>query len=82
MTNNNEVDAVVLWVDGNDPEWQKVYKKHRSGDAETDFQFRYRDWGLFKYWFRGIDKFAPWIRKIHFVTWGHIPEWLLSLIHI
>ncbi len=81
MTNNNEVDAVVLWVDGNDPEWQKVYKKHRSGDAETDFQFRYRDWGLFKYWFRGIDKFAPWIRKIHFVTWGHIPEWLDTSDH-
>jgi hypothetical protein len=29
-----------------------------------------------KYWFRGIEKFAPWARKIHFVTWGHVPDFL------
>lgn len=29
-----------------------------------------------KYWFRGVDKFAPWVRKIHFITDGQKPEWL------
>ena len=28
------------------------------------------------YLFRGIDKFMPWVRKIHFVTYGHLPKWL------
>ena len=37
---------------------------------------RYRDWNNLRYWFRGVEKFAPWVRKIHFVTWGHIPDWL------
>ena len=23
-----------------------------------------------------MEKFAPWVRKIHFVTWGHIPKWM------
>ena len=29
-----------------------------------------------RYWFRGIEKFMPFVNKIFFVTWGHIPEWL------
>ena len=28
------------------------------------------------YWFRGVEKFAPWVNKVHFVTYGHIPSWL------
>lgn len=32
--------------------------------------------GLLKYWFRGVEKFAPWVNRIHFVTCGHVPEWL------
>lgn len=36
---------------------------------------RYRDWGIFHYWFRGVEKFAPWVRKVYFVTWRHLPEW-------
>ena len=23
-----------------------------------------------------MEKFAPWVNKIHFVTWGHLPKWL------
>lgn len=41
-----------------------------------DREERYRDWGLFRYWFRCVETFAPWVRKIHLVTWGHVPEWL------
>ena len=29
-----------------------------------------------RYWFRGVEKFAPWVNKIHFVTCGQIPKWL------
>lgn len=37
---------------------------------------RFRDWGLMRYWFRGVCASMPWVRKIHFVTYGHVPDWL------
>jgi hypothetical protein len=37
---------------------------------------RYRDWDNLQYWFRGVEKYAPWVRKIHLVTYGHYPKWL------
>lgn len=69
------IDFVVTWVDGNDPEWlneRRQYDKTMGDSSDA----RYRDWNLLKYWFRGVERYAPWVRKIHFVTWGHIPEWL------
>ncbi len=68
------IDLVVLWVDGNDKEWQEEKAKFTAiGD---DRIIRYRDWDLMRYWFRGVENCLPFIRKIHFVTWGHIPSWL------
>ena len=71
-----DIDIVVMWVDGNDPEWLKEKVKYSVDDNADGSVYRYRDWGLLRYWFRGIDKFAPWVRKVHFVTWGHVPDWL------
>lgn len=72
---NTEIDFVVTWVDGNDPAWRKQKNEYSevSGDKAD---VRYRDWDTLRYWFRGVEKFTPWVRKIHFITWGHIPEWL------
>lgn len=70
------IDIVILWVDGNDPVWQGNYKKFASLHEGDKRIIRYRDWGNLKYLFRGIDKFAPWVRKVHFVTCGHVPNWL------
>ena len=76
----NEIDIVVAWVDGADPAWQEEKRKRmiEQGMAVQvdDREERYRDWKLMRYWFRGIEKFAPWVRKIHFVTYGHLPDWL------
>ena len=69
-----KIDFVITWVDGNDPEWRAEKAKYRpetAGDA-----VRYRDWDNLQYWFRGVEKFAPWVNRIHFVTWGHLPGWL------
>jgi len=70
--------------------WQKDFAKY-SGKIDNNKNemsvARFRDYGLLKYWFRGVDKFAPWVRKIHFVTCGQTPEWLninhrkLHLVH-
>lgn len=72
-----DIDVVVSWVDGNDPAWQKekeMYQGAKVSDANA--VYRFRDWGLMKYWFRAIETFAPWVRTIHFVTWGHTPDFL------
>ena len=72
-----KIDFVILWVDGNDPEWLKEKNKYKIEKNDfTNSINRYRDWDLLRYWFRGVEKFAPWVNKIHFVTWKHIPEWL------
>lgn len=72
-----DIDFVVLWVDGNDPEWQKEKAKYQTKvQNDSNSENRFRDWGLMPYWFRAVEKFTPWVRKVHFVTCGHLPEFL------
>jgi hypothetical protein len=73
------IDFVIPWVDGNDREWQEQKRMFLGDDSDEAIDVsknRYRDWDNLHYWFRGVELFAPWVRKIHFVTWGHTPEWL------
>ena len=72
-----KIDFVILWVDGADPAWLKEknqfkYQKGNYGTGEN----RFRDWDNLQYWFRGVEKFAPWVNSIYFITWGHLPGWL------
>lgn len=72
-----KIDFVVTWVNGNDLEWQREYLKYSAINDGGDSRIvRYRSWDNFKYWFRGVEKFAPWVRKVFLVTEGHIPDWL------
>jgi len=74
-----EIDFVITWVDMDDPEWKKEFARYSGKIDNTKNEVseaRFRDYGLLKYWFRGVDKFAPWVRKIHFVTCGQKPDWL------
>ena len=74
-----DIDIVVTWVDMADPDWQKEFAAYSGrGKIESNgvSDARFRDGGFLKYWFRGIEKFMPWVRKIHFVTAGQKPEWL------
>ncbi|MBO5417829.1 MAG: Stealth CR1 domain-containing protein [Clostridia bacterium] len=70
------VDFVVTWVDGNDPEWKREKENYLPFDKKGNGNARYREWGHFLYWFRAVERYAPWVRKIHLVTWGHLPSWL------
>lgn len=72
-----EIDIVLPWVDHTDEQWRLDFAQNlpTADDGDTS-QIRFRDWGLLPYWFRGIEKSAPWVRKIHFITSGHVPEWL------
>jgi hypothetical protein len=73
-----EIDFVIPWVDGSDPDWIESFNKYLPGKKDKlDIRnIRYRDYGALRYWFRGVEKFAPWVRKVHFITNGQKPDWL------
>jgi len=73
------IDFVVTWVDMEDPKWKEDFAKYsdKIDNSKNELsEARFRDYGFLKYWFRGVEKFAPWVRKIHFVTCGQKPDWL------
>lgn len=70
------IDIVIPWVDDSDPEWLKDHARYTADSNSDNSAARFRDWNVFRYWFRAIEKNAPWVRYIHLVTYGHIPDWL------
>ncbi len=72
-----KIDFVVTWVDGDDPVWQEEKDRYNPNKKSVGAsKARFRDWDLMRYWFRAVEKFAPWVNQVHFVTWGHLPPWL------
>ena len=73
----DRIDIVILWVDGADPLWLEEKAKYspKKADYSSDAN-RFRDWDNLQYFFRGIEKYAPWVGNIFFITWGHVPAWL------
>ena len=73
----NKIDFVIMWVDGNDPKWKAEREKYELNKGKDDNRdFRFRDWDNLQYIFRGIEKFTPWVNRVHLVTWGHLPKWI------
>ena len=89
---SEKIDIVIYWVDGSDPDWLAKRRSYETGttstgaagtagstsdDASVDIApSRYRDWGNLQYVFRGIEKFAPWVNKVFFVSDGQVPGWM------
>lgn len=80
-----EIDAVILWVDGDDPAHRAKRLKyledtnfHQEGMIET----RFRSIGEIDYCAISILKFAPFIRKIHIITDAQTPPILKRLHHL
>ena len=72
-----KIDFVILWVDGADINWLNEKKEYDKSIVDaSSCAARYRDWNNLQYWFRGVEKFAPWVNSIFFITWGHLPKWL------
>lgn len=72
-----KIDFVITWVNGNDIDWVKKRNKYLHEKKNCDVtNSRYRDWGLLKYWFRSVDKYANWVNNIFLITDNQIPEWL------
>lgn len=75
---SSKIDVVVTYVDFNDPIWQKEKSKYDGSFiyGESNTEQRFRAIPFFHHWFRALEENAPWINKIFFITYGHVPEWL------
>jgi len=72
-----KIDIVYTWVNDNDSEFIKQLRQHATSEGENTAQ-RFRDiHNTLKYSLRSIEKYAPWINKIHLVAQRpQRPEWL------
>ena len=72
-----KIDFVIPWVDGTDREWFE--EKQKYSETKDDYgsaMHRFRSWDNLQFFFRGVEKFTPWVNRVYFVTWGHLPPWL------
>lgn len=76
VRNDQKIDFVVTWVDGSDKKWLAKYSKYSKYDILDERKARFRDFEIFKYWFRAVDNFAPWVNHIYLVTDDQVPSWL------
>lgn len=74
---NFKIDFVVSWVDSSDSDWKS---KMLSFLDDTDRakvmagSERYTDYDIFKYWFRAVENYAPWVNKVYLITADQKPE--------
>ena len=78
-----KIDFVITWggEDEDRRRQRQEYLARERGEQETaesiDAQpVRYRDWDNLHYWFRCVEKFAPWVNRVHLITCGVVPTWL------
>lgn len=84
------VDAVIAWVDDEDPEWRAardaVVRSWGDGPCVRDSTTvaRFRSLGELRYVLRGIERYLPWVRQVLLVTSGQRPPaWLdTSLVRV
>lgn len=69
------MDAIVTYVDGLDPLWRQDYERTVGKEI---LDKRFRDWGTLRYQFRGMDRFMPFIDRIHLVVAreSQVPDWV------
>lgn len=76
MMTRDKIDFVILWVDDSDPEWRRQKMKYTPAATDDVSEKRYRDWENLQYFFRGVERFAPWVHRVFLITYGHVPKWL------
>lgn len=74
------MDFVIPFIDNNDTVWQEQYLntcKKMNLPKQVSSQ-RFRNWDNLIYIFRGIEKFMPYIDKIHLIVSNkeQVPSWI------
>ena len=70
------IDFVVTWLNSSDPRWLAEFAKYKDRTTGRTEAARFRNWDLFKYWFRAVEAYAPWVNKVFLVTNGKFPDWI------
>lgn len=70
-----DIDFVVTWLDSSDPEWQKQYESYKEAKGDKG-KGRFREMNIFQFWFRAVEKYAPWVHKVFLITNGTFPTWI------
>ena len=71
-----KIDFVVTWLDSSDPVWQQQFEHYKPGAKGDMGKGRYREMNIFPYWFRAVERYAPWVNKVYLVTNGTFPRWI------
>lgn len=76
--NKKPIDIVIPWVNPGDDYWFEQYSYWKTKCTGMKSPERIRDFGNFKYWFRSVEKYLPWVRYIFLVIpyKSSIPSWL------
>ena len=74
------IDIFLLWVNGSSTEWiqrrNKTALLYNITLTEHFLSARYDDHDEMKWALRSIEKYAPWINKIHILTDKQYPYWM------
>lgn len=82
------MDVVVLYCSDEDKKWLGEFnrsKRLESGlagrvlDGQSAGKSRYRDWEMFRYWFRGLERnCSSWLGNVYLVVSreSQVPRWL------
>lgn len=73
------IDLVIPMVFPNDPEWQREYARHHTGNASRNVRFR--SWGTEELLVRCCMKYMPWLHSIYLLLSGEsqVQEWMNEL---
>lgn len=71
-TGKMKIDAVITWVDGNDPKHRQKREKYGSAEIsnkeDVGGDTRFSNLGEIYWCVVSLNKFAPWLNKIYIVT--------------
>lgn len=70
---NYDVDMIIAYVNNNDSVWRNIYRNYCLQNSLFDRiqqldKERFDDIGLFRYMLLCVNKFMPWLRKIHLIV--------------
>tara|TARA_Y100001970_G_scaffold45807_1_gene57590 strand:+ start:217 stop:1218 length:1002 start_codon:yes stop_codon:yes gene_type:complete len=84
--NNNKIDIVYTWVNGNDPNWLNKKESFINQNPNilenkrVNSKERFFNNDELKFSLRSVQKYAKWINNIYIITDNQKPEWL-NLAH-
>ena len=80
---DNKIDMVYLWCDGNDSafkkrkqQYLKIEDNSEQENNEAVGDIRFFDNKELKYSLRSLEMYAPWINHVYIVTDRQVPKWL------